>query len=134
MKFLLDTNICVHLLRGNRNVAQAIDEVGVENCFISEITKAELLLGEKIAKAKGRKIDESVLKGLFQILLPVPISGSIELFAEEKARLRASGQPIEDFDLLIGCTAVSEGMFMVSENVQHMERISGIRLLNWMND
>ncbi len=131
MKYLLDTNICVHLLRGNKVVAQAIDEAGLENCYISEITKAELLIGEKIARANGRKIDESVLKRLFQILPQVPISNSIEFFAEEKARLCSESKPIEDFDLLIGCTAVSEGMILVSENARHLDRIAGIRLVNW---
>jgi len=131
MKFLLDTNICVHLLRGNKAVAEAIDAAGVDNCHISEITKAELLVGQQIAIANGRKIDPSVLTRLFEILRPVAISNSIEFFAEEKVRLRALGQPLEDFDLLIGCTAVSEGMVMVSENISHMSRISGIRLENW---
>lgn len=45
-KYLLDTNICVHFLRGKYNLLDRIREVGLENCCISEITYAELLCGE----------------------------------------------------------------------------------------
>ena len=39
-KYLLDTNICIFLLRGKYNVDKKMDEVGLENCYISEITVA----------------------------------------------------------------------------------------------
>lgn len=42
----------------------------------------------------------------------------------EKARLRINGTPLEDdFDLLIGCTAVTEGMILVTENVKDFKNI-----------
>ena len=44
-KYLLDTNICIHFLKGEFNLQSKIDEVGFENCFISELTIAELLFG-----------------------------------------------------------------------------------------
>ena len=37
MKYLLDTNICVHFLRGKFNLDQKLRAVGIENCAISEI-------------------------------------------------------------------------------------------------
>jgi len=37
-KYLLDTNILVHLLRGHHGVAERIAQVGWDNCRISEIT------------------------------------------------------------------------------------------------
>ena len=43
MKYLLDTNICIHWLRGKYSIAERIQERGLDNCCISEITKAELL-------------------------------------------------------------------------------------------
>jgi len=43
MKYLLDTNICIHLFRGNYNLADKIEQIGIENCAISEITLAELV-------------------------------------------------------------------------------------------
>ncbi len=46
-KYLLDTNICIHYLKNEYQIAEKIKEVGFENCFISELTLAELLFGVK---------------------------------------------------------------------------------------
>lgn len=131
MKYLLDTNIIVHWLHGRRQIAESIDCVGLSRCCISEITKAELLFGEEKAASRGITVNREPLKQLFQSIGIVPISDAIELYAVEKARLQSEGRPIEDFDLLIGCSAVTGGMVMVSDNVEHLGRISGIRLQNW---
>lgn len=39
---------------------------------------------------------------------------------------------IEDFDLLIGCTAVAKGLVMVTDNTKHFSRIEGIELEDWI--
>jgi len=97
--------------------------------MISEITRAELLVGVAMSKSKG--IDRTKpVKALLDMFQQVPITNAIEYYAEEKVRLRASGQTIEDFDLLIACTAVSEGLVMVSANSCHLGRVCGIRLQN----
>ncbi len=44
-KYLLDTNICAYFLNGKFNLKDKIDSVGFENCFVSEITIAELKYG-----------------------------------------------------------------------------------------
>lgn len=54
-KYLLDTNICIFLLRGKYNVDLKIDNVGLNNCCISEITIAELKYGAELGKQKGLK-------------------------------------------------------------------------------
>ena len=38
---------------------------------------------------------------------------------------------IEDFDLLIGCTSVTNNLTMVTNNVKHYSRIEGIKIENW---
>ena len=60
----------------------------------------------------------------------IPIKDAIPLFAKEKARLRKDGTLVEDFDLLIGTTAVKEGLTMVTENTRHFQNIDGIKLEN----
>lgn len=45
MKYLLDTNICIHFFRGKFNLIDKLQEVNLENCAISEITLAELIFG-----------------------------------------------------------------------------------------
>jgi tRNA(fMet)-specific endonuclease VapC len=41
---------------------------------------------------------------------------------------------VDDFDLLIGCTAVTEGMMLVTENVKDFKNIKDIRIENWVAD
>ena len=131
MKYLLDTNICVHLLRGRSDVAHKIDAHGLQNCCISEITKAELLFGQRLAERRGVNANVALLNKFLKSISIVPISDSLEFYAEEKDRLFACGQPLEDFDLLIACSAVCSGYVLVSENATHMSRIKGVRLENW---
>lgn len=48
-----------------------------------------------------------------------------------KAELEAKGMRIDEFDLLIGATAVFNKMVMVTSNVKHFERIPEIQIENW---
>ncbi len=45
MSYLLDTNICIHLFRGQFDVEHKISQVGISACYLYEITFAELLYG-----------------------------------------------------------------------------------------
>lgn len=51
--------------------------------------------------------------------------------AEEKARLRKSGNIIDDFDLLIGATAIAFDLVMVTNNTDHFKRMKKLKLQNW---
>lgn len=55
------------------------------------------------------------------------------LYAKEKSRLRKAGKMISDLDLFIGCTAVENELIMVTENTNEFERISDIKIENWVN-
>ena len=45
MRYLLDTSTCGFFLRGKLNLDVMVKKVGLENCYISEITVAELRFG-----------------------------------------------------------------------------------------
>lgn len=132
MKFLLDTDTVVSLLRGNKLVAGSIDKVGISSCYISEITKAELLYGVELSRRKGGKSDALLVDRLLDTFETVPVGGSLSLYASIKADLVCSGTLIEDFDLLIGCTALANSFVLVSGNIAHMSRIKGLTVENWM--
>lgn len=132
-KYLLDTNICVHFKHWKYNLLDRIREVGLENCCISEITYAELLCGEKLALVHKQNYKPQPLETFLANIDILPISDVIELFADEKVRLRLAGMPIgDDFDLLIGCTAVYYDMTLVSENIKHFKNIEDIKIENWV--
>lgn len=131
MKYLLDTNICVFFLRGKLNLDEIIREKGRENCFISEITVVELRYGAENSDnpAKSHKSVDAFVSGLSII----PIFGSIKRYAKEKVRLRSIGKPMHDeFDLLIGVTAIENKLTLVTDNTKDFERLAGIKMENWI--
>ena len=84
MQYLLDTNMCVFFLRGKLNLDEIIKSKGRENCYISEMTVAELLFGAENSNdpTKSHKTVDTFIKGLSI----VPIFGAIKLYAKEKVR------------------------------------------------
>ena len=54
------------------------------------------------------------------------------MFAELKSTLR-SQDFIDDFDLLIGASAVANDLILVTENVKHLERIPHLKIENWID-
>lgn len=131
MKYLLDTNICIHFFKGKYNLSEKFEHVGIHNTAISEITLAELVYGAEnsMFPDKNLKIIEIFIKHVAIL----PIFDSIMMYGKEKSRLRKTGTMISDFDLLIGCTAVEKELIMVTENVNEFNRITGIVIENWIN-
>lgn len=131
-KYLLDTNICIHFLGGEYDLNKKIKKVGEENCLVSEITIAELKFGAENSrdKEKNRKTIGDFVKK-FSI---IPIFNSLDTYATEKARLRKKGQPLDDFDLLIGATAISNDFVLVTRNISDFDRMDGIKIENWIDD
>jgi tRNA(fMet)-specific endonuclease VapC len=128
-KYLIDTNTCIYYIKGKYDLNKKFEKANPDNCFISEITLAELMFGVENSekKEKNKKALDDFLSGIKII----PIFHSIELYAKEKARLRKSGTTIDDFDLLIGVTSISHNLIMVTNNTDHFKRLKGITLEDW---
>jgi tRNA(fMet)-specific endonuclease VapC len=128
-QYLLDTNICIYYIKGLHDLKSKFQEVGPENCFISEITLAELKFG--VAKSKARQKNQKALDNFLSGIQILPIFPALDIYASEKARLQKSGNVIDDFDLLIGTTAVSFELTMVTKNTSHFSRLTDIKLEDW---
>jgi len=128
-KYLLDTNICIFYLKGRFDLDTKVRNVGVENCFISEITVAELKFGAENSEHVER--NRSVVTNLLSVFQVIPVFGSLDVYAKEKARLRKRGDLIDDFDLLIGATAIANELIMVTNNTKHFVRMDGMILEDW---
>jgi len=128
-KFLLDTNICIYFIKGQFDLHKKITAVGEENCLLSEITIAELKYGveNSAQKEKNRKIIEAFVSK-FDIL---PIFPVLDIYAKEKARLKTRGSMLDDFDLLIGTTAIFNNLALVTKNVSDFDRLDGIVIEDW---
>lgn len=127
--YLLDTNICIYLLKGQRGIVEKIEVTGCDNCFITDVTLAELWFGAYNSnRIEQQKRGISYLEQLFNV---ISIKDSVELFGSNKAYLKSMGTIIDDFDILIGSTAIKHDLIMVTENVRHLSRLPGIIVENW---
>lgn len=128
-QYLLDTNICIYLFKGLFDLTEKIETIGTDNFFISEITIAELKFG-----AENSDFPEKNAKKIIQIqqqFTIIPIFNSLDVYAKEKARLKKAGRILDDFDLLIGATAISNNLTLVTRNVSDFDRLNGIEIENW---
>ena len=132
MKYLLDTNICIYFLKGKYGLKEKFDNIGIDNIYVSEITVAELKYGAEKSNYpdKNRKVIQK-LSSRFKL---IPIFNSLDVFAKEKARLKNEGKPIDDFDLLIGATAIANDMILVTNNEKHFDRLIKIEIDNWTKE
>lgn len=128
-KYLIDTNICIYFIKGLFDLKKKFEQVDPDNCFISEITLAELMFGVENSEKKGK--NQKTLDNFLTGVKIVPIFHSLDLYAKEKARLRKAGTAIDEFDLLIGVTSITHNLTMVTNNTRHFERIKGIALEDW---
>lgn len=135
IKYLLDTNHCIHYLNGQFELDVKIDKVGEKNCFISEITELELLYGVANSSSSHKEKNLKKVQGFIDAFEGriLPIRTAFKDFTEQKVQLRKKGTPISDFDLLIGCTALTQNMTLVSRNIKEMIRIDGLTYENWID-
>jgi len=129
IKYLLDTNICAYFLNGKFDLVETIERKGFEHCAVSEITIAELKYGaeKSLYKEKNRKVIE-LFQQQFNVL---PIFSALDIYAKEKARLKIKGMMLDDFDLLIGSTAIFNNLIVVTKNRSDFERMEQIKIEDW---
>lgn len=127
--YLLDTNICISMLKNKYGIREAILRVKAENCYVSEITLGELYFGASFSNNKEERLkDVAFIVNHFKI---IPVSETLPLYGDVKADLKREGNLIDDFDILIGCTAILNGLIMVTDNLKHLKRLPGIKIENW---
>jgi tRNA(fMet)-specific endonuclease VapC len=125
MKYLLDTNICAFHLRGKLNLS------GYKHCHISEITVFELRFGAE--NSGNPQKHHELVDNLLKELIIIPISCCLDVYIKEKVRLRKMGKPIhDDFDLLIGATAIAKGLTLVTDNVKDFKHLKDVKIKNWV--
>ncbi len=128
--YLIDSDILVYSLNGNPTVNKNFLKYKDLPKAISVITYGELEYGalkssKKIENlAKVKKIIE-----LFPVLDVTP--AVIETYALLRETLEKRGKPLDNFDLLIGATALVHGCKMVTHNVKHFARIPGLKIEDW---
>ena len=131
MKYLLDTDICVFMIRQkpsqilDRFEALAFGDVGV-----SSITVAELRYGTHKSQRPAQNQE-----ALAQLLTPLIIAdfdnAAAEAYGVIRAALERQGTPIGSLDTLIAAHALSLGVILVTNNEREFSRVPGLKLVNW---
>jgi predicted nucleic acid-binding protein len=131
VKYLLDTNICVYWLKGNRQVEQKVLAAGIDAVALPFITVSELYYGAY--KSQRMEANLQLVRSLTEQLTVLESDETIsELFGELKAELEKNGMIIDDADLYIAACAKVHGLTLVTNNTKHFKRIKGLKLENWV--
>ena len=131
MKYLLDTNICVLLIRQKSpQVLAQLTTHGIVHVGISAITVAELQYGVH----KSSHVHQNQ-QALDQFLLPLTILPFDEATALSYGQIRAAlerqGLPIGSLDTLIAAHALSAQLTLVTNNVREFSRVAGLKIEDW---
>jgi tRNA(fMet)-specific endonuclease VapC len=140
--FLLDTSACIALLRAEPTTTQRLASCAPATAVRTAApVAAELLVGGRLASTGRQRLDEA--RALLADLDVLPFDGqSAELYAEIKSDLirravlprRRAGEPLRDgwdHDIQIAAIARQHGLVIVTRNVGHFERMTGVQVENW---
>ena len=131
MMFLLDTNVCIHLLnQRHAGIMQQFQQHAPGDIALCSIIKSELLYGARHSQQVEANLQQ--LTRLFAPLTSLPFD---DRCAEEagviRADLAAQGNPIGPYDLLIAATARANDAVIVTHNQGKFSRVTGLRLADW---
>lgn len=129
MKYLLDTNVVVDLIRNNDSVIKHLVKCGAENCCISDYSLYELFYG--VYKSGHAEREFQVVSKIVNCFDVVPFSDYVLEASRQKDFLEKKGQKIEDADVLIGSASVAKNCVLVTNNIKHMSRLDGVTIENW---
>lgn len=134
MKYMLDTNILIYLIKNKPPTVSAhiekLDDAA--QLCMSFFTYAELLKG---AERSNRK--NEVIRKLSRLTRDIPVQYTTnkalcEHYAAQFMQLKAAGTPIGANDLWIACHALAESCVLVTNNMREFARVEGLVLENWV--
>ncbi len=131
MKYLLDTSVCVELIRGRRpRLMKRMAERPTADFGISAITVAELQYGaEKSARPTHQR------QSLEKFLLPLTVLDfdydATVAYGKIRAQLETAGTPIGSLDMLIAAHAVSRNLVLLTHNLKEFRRVPGLKAEDW---
>jgi tRNA(fMet)-specific endonuclease VapC len=128
---MLDTNVCIGLLRGGRRSgARWIRRHDLDELCLSAITLAELSYG--VYKSKDPAANEQAVMEFCVALEIARFDGdAAETYGRIRAGLESDGQSIGPLDTLIAAHALSRDLVLVTNNEREFRRVVGLQVENW---
>ena len=130
MRYLLDTNTCIAVMRNHPLVIQRMTGLTPDDCCVSAITSYELHTG--VGKCREPESERLKVDLFLETVGQVPFD---EPAARESGRLRAilesRGMMIGPYDVLLAGHALAAGLILVTANTAEFSRVPGLTLENW---
>jgi tRNA(fMet)-specific endonuclease VapC len=127
---MLDTNICVFMLKQESGVLRRFQAAASDGICISAITLAELEYG--VAKSARKEHNTGTLAAFLALVevLPFDIPAASQ-YGQIRATLAREGNVIGSLDMLIAAHAKSANLTLVTNNTREFKRVDGLRLEDW---
>jgi len=132
MKYLLDTDICIFIIRKRpKSVFDILRQQAIGSVGISSVTYSELCHGAY--KSQNREKNLSALEAFTAPLEVVPYDAIVGLtYGKVRRNLEQKGMPIGPLDLMIAAHALSLGLTLVTNNTREFERVEELNVINWL--
>ncbi len=133
MKYMLDTNICIYLIKKKPTaVLKRFKTTNISEIAISSITLSELFCGV----SKSSKPEQNFM-ALTQFVAPLEIlpfgSEAAQYYGDLRSRLEKQGTPIGSLDMLIAAHALSISSMLVTNHKREFDRVPGLKIENWVS-
>ena len=130
MHYLIDTNIIIYRLKNLGNVNANFLRNKDKHMSLSVVSYGELVFGAKKSKAVEKNMETvNAIKEIFPL---IEITSEImNTFGKIKAYTQKIGKTIDDMDLLIAATAITNDFTLVTHNTKHFENIPNLKIEDW---
>jgi tRNA(fMet)-specific endonuclease VapC len=131
IRHLLDTDICVALIRGrSEHILAHLKRCPPGSVGISSITLAELWFG--VTRSSGPVRNHAALIQFCAPLQILPFDATASAtYGRVRSALEARGTPVGPLDTLIAAHALSLPAVLVTNNEREFHRVPGLKLENW---
>jgi tRNA(fMet)-specific endonuclease VapC len=132
VKRILDSNVCIDVLRGRKKVVERLAACRPKDCFISVITEFELFQGADRAPPEHRENERAKVLRFVTSLQVLPFDSACARIATRlNAGLLNQGTPVSITDVLIAATGIRHQRTVVTNNTKDFRRIEGVTLEDW---
>ncbi|WP_061296316.1 type II toxin-antitoxin system tRNA(fMet)-specific endonuclease VapC [Leptospira interrogans] len=129
--YLLDTNICIFLIKKkNAVLLENLKKKLNKNLFVSSLTVAELEFG--IQKSEFKEKNKVALIEFLTIFNILSFSDKdAESYGIIRADLERKGNVIGSIDMLLAAQAIANNYIFVTNNTKEFKRIKALKIENW---
>jgi tRNA(fMet)-specific endonuclease VapC len=131
MKWMLDTNTCVDLIRGrDERILRRMKRRSPDDLCVSSVTLSELECGA--AKSTHPEKNRLALAEFMTPLAVVPYDDAVApIYGRVRAVLEKKGTPIGPLDTMIAAHALSLSLTIITNNEREFRRVAGLKTQNW---